>query len=93
MYKITMNEVPGDIRRRICEQLDRKGLESVHMGQESILLGDDWYYLVIAREISPTNYRGYSVFSFDSVTDELLRETSGLSYAEALIEMGDRINE
>ncbi|MGN0587423.1 MAG: hypothetical protein ACI4JF_09065 [Oscillospiraceae bacterium] len=93
MYKITMNEVPGDIRRRICEQLDRKGLESVHMGQESILIGDDRYYLVIAREISPTFYRGYSVFSFDYVTDELLRETSGLSYADALLEMGYRINE
>lgn len=93
MYKITMNEVPGDIRRRICEQLDRRGLESVHMGYESMIMGDDKYFLVIARPISPTSYLEHSVFTFDSGTDELLRETSGLSYAEALIEMGDRINE
>lgn len=88
-----MNEVPGDIRRRICEQLDRRGLESVHMGHESMIMGNDKYFLVIARASSPTCYLDYSVFTFDSSTDELLRETSGMSYAEALIEMGARINE
>lgn len=93
MYKITMNDVPGDIRRRICEQLDRKGLESVHMGYDSVFEGDNRYFTVIARKIKPNDNLCYSVFAFDSDTDKLLVEKSGLSYADALIEMGERINE
>lgn len=93
MYRLKMNEVPIDVRRRICEQLDHRGLESVHMGYGSVWESDTKLFAVIAREINPKNEKSFYVYSFHSERNELYREVENLTYPCALMEMGYRINE
>ena len=93
MYRLKMNDVPADVRRRICEQLDLRGLESVHMVYGSIFSEDTKLFEVIARPHEPQNDHCCYVYSLHSEKNELYREREGLTYAGALMEMGYRINE
>lgn len=93
MYKTKMNDVPPSVRPKICRILNAIGKESVHMGYESMIKNDDNTFVVIARDKEPADYLCYAVFNYDLSEDKLIRGISGITYADALVEMGGRINE
>lgn len=86
-----MNEVPSEVRARICNLLERKNLESVHMGYGSELECDTENFAVIARDRSDDPK--YSVYVYDKKEDIFGCYGNHLTYPEALISMGEYIKE
>lgn len=91
--RVKMNDVPWDVRPKICELLKKQGREAVTMGYESRLSVDEQSFCVIARLTEPADEFGYSVHSYISKQDRFYREILGRSYGQALIEMGERVVE
>lgn len=88
-----MNELPGNIRAKIMNELEHDNLESVHMGCGSPLENDDTYFIVMAHERDPQTPTCYSLYIYDSEEDKLFCYDENLTYADALIRMGEYINE
>ena len=88
-----MNELPGNVRAKIMNTLEHDNLESVHMGYGSPLENDDTYFIVMAHERDPKTPNCYSLYIYDSEENKLFCYTEGLTYADALIRMGEYINE
>ena len=86
-----MNEIPIEVRARICNLLEQEDLESVHMGYGSTLDCDNRSFAVIARDRSADP--SYMVYVYDSKDDELQCYDDTLTYPEALISMGEYIKE
>ncbi len=93
MYKKNMNDIPGDVRARIFDRLNRQNLEAVHMGYGSMLEDDYSIYIVIAKTRDTNTHECYHVLTYDAASDKLIRPAMCLNYADALIEMGNRIKE
>lgn len=88
-----MNELPGNVRAKIMNALESDNLESVHMGCGSPLENDDTYFIVMAHERDPETPNCYSLYIYDSEENKLFCYHDGLTYADALIRMGEYINE
>jgi len=89
-----MNEVPLEVRSKICNHVENINAETVHMGYASPLENDVSSFAVIVRDrVDFGANNSYSVFAYDSDTDIFQCFCSGLTYANALIEMGNYINE
>ncbi len=89
-----MNEVPSEVRAKICNHIGNNVEEVVHIGYASPLENDVSSFVAIIRErlyFGAAN--SYSVFAYDSDTDIFQCFCSCLTYADALIEMGKYINE
>ncbi len=89
-----MNEVPLEVRAKICNLVEELDMETVHMSYASPLENDVSSFAVIVREklyFGAAN--SYSVFVYDSDTDIFQCFCSELTYADALIKMGEYINE
>ncbi len=90
-----MNEVPSEVRAKICNHVENINAETVHMGYASPIEDDVSSFVVIVRErlnyVATANI--YSVFAYDSDTDIFQCFCSELTYANALIKMGEYINE
>lgn len=102
MYKANMHITPGKVRARVCELLEKEHMELIHLANESVLAEYDRVFVMIADEIVPKTYSknrslvrfdSYSVRCYDSETDTLFRGIYHLTYADALIKMGEIINE
>lgn len=93
MYKKNMNDIPANVMLKIFDELERQNLESVHMGYGSMLEEDDTLFAVIAKTRDANTYECYHVLTYDAASDKLIRPAIGLSYADALIEMGNRTKE
>ncbi len=89
-----MNEVPSEVRAKICDYVENMDLETVHMGYASPLENDIRSFVAIARERRDDRdiTNGYAIYVYDSETDTFDCYCSGLTYADALIEMGEYIN-
>lgn len=88
-----MNEVPSEVRAKICNILEQENLESVHMGYGSPLDDDDTYFIAMAHERDPQTANCYSVYIYDREKDRLYCYDEHLTYADALISMGEYIKE
>ncbi len=89
-----MNEVPPEVRAKICNHVENIDAETVHMGCASPLENDVSSFAVIVRErLCSGTANIYSVFAYDSDSDIFECFCSCLTYADALIEMGKYINE
>lgn len=88
-----MNELPGNVRAAIMNKLERRDLESIHMGHASQNENENEDFVVIARERGLETANCYSVYVYASDQDELGCYADGLTYADALIRMGEYINE
>lgn len=88
-----MNELPGNVRATIMNKLERRDLDSVHMGHASANEDDNEEFVVIARERDLETANCYSVYVYNRDEDELGCYNDGLTYADALIRMGEYINE
>lgn len=87
-----MNELPGNVRANIMNKLERRDLESIHMGHASANEDDNEEFVVIARERGLETANCYSVYVYRRDDDELGCYNDGLTYADALIRMGEYIN-
>jgi len=87
-----MNELPGNVRAAIMNKLERRDLESVHMGHASPLEGDNKYFIAMAHERDLETSNRYLLYIYDSEADDLACYADGLTYADALIRMGEYIN-
>lgn len=85
-----MNEVPSEVRARICNILEQEDLESVHMGYGSELECDTENFAVIARDRSDDPEYAVYIYGEDDV---LMCYDDHLTYPEALISMGEYIKE
>lgn len=88
-----MNELPGNVRANIMNKLEYDNLESVHMGCGSPLEDDDTYFIAMAHERDPKTPNCYSLYIYDREEDRLYCYAEHLTYADALIRMGEYINE
>lgn len=89
-----MNEVPSEVRAKICNHVENIDSETVHMGYASPLESDVSSFAVIVRDrVDFGAANSYSVFAYDSDSDIFECFCSCLTYADALIEMGKYINE
>jgi len=89
-----MNEVPSEVRAKICNHVENINAETVHMGYASLLENDVSSFAVIVRDrVDFGEANIYSVFAYDNDTDIFECFCSRLTYANALIEMGNYINE
>ncbi len=90
-----MNEIPLEVRAKICNYVENINAETVHMGYASPLENDVSSFAVIVRErlnyVAAANI--YSVFAYDRDSDIFQCFCSELTYADALIKMGEYINE
>lgn len=87
-----MNELPGNVRAKIMNALEYDNLESVHMGCGSPLEDDDTYFIAMAHERDPKTPNCYSLYIYDREEDKLYCYVEHLTYADALIRMGEYIN-
>lgn len=87
-----MNELPGNVRATIMNKLERRNLESIHMGHASQNEDDNKEFVVIVRERNLETANCYSVYVYALDQDELGCYSDGLTYADALIRMGEYIN-
>lgn len=90
MNKI-MNEIPVEVHARICNLLEQENLESVHMGYGSELHSNTRSFVCIARDRSDRTSSAYMVFKYDSEDDDIICYEDTLTYADALISMGEYI--
>lgn len=90
-----MNEVPSEVRAKICDYVENMDMETVHMGYGSPLESDVSSFVAIIRERRDDRdiTNGYAVIAYDSETDTFSVYDDGLEYADALIEMGEYIND
>lgn len=90
-----MSEVPSKVRAKICDYVENLDMETVHIGYGSPLESDNRHFAAIVRERRDDQdiTNGYAVFTYDSVADAVDCYNSGLTYADALIEMGEYIND
>ena len=87
-----MNELPGNVRAKIMNKLERLNLESVHMGHASVIENENDDFVVIARKRDLETANCYSVHVYALDQDVLGCYSDGLTYADALICMGEYIN-
>ncbi len=87
-----MNELPGNVRATIMNKLERRDLESIHMGHASQNEDDNKEFVVIVRERNLETANCYSVYVYSRDEDEFGCYADGLTYADALIRMGEYIN-
>jgi len=90
-----MNEVPLEVHARICNLVEEMDMETIHMGYGSPLESDNSHFVAIVHEglDNKDMPNGYAVYLYDSETDTLSCYCSALTYADALIEMGEYIND
>ncbi len=90
-----MNEVPSKVRAKICDYVENMDMETVHIGYGSPLENDVRSFVAIIRERRDDRdiTNGYAVCTYDSEADAFECYNSDLTYADALIEMGEYINE
>ncbi len=93
MFRKIMNYVPVDVHANVGGLLARKDKELVHIAYGSMLESDENIYALVARYEESEDERGYSVYSYDREKKKLFRELDRVTYADALIEMGERIKE
>ncbi len=93
MFRKIMNYVPNDVRANVGGLLARQDKELVHIAYGSMLESDDNIYALVARDEEPEDELAYSVYSYDREHNEIYRELNRVTYADALIEMGERIKE
>lgn len=87
-----MNELPGNVRAKIMNTLEHDNLESVHMGCGS-LEDDNTYFIAMAHERDPKTPACYSLHIYNSEEGKLYCYDDNLTYGDALIRMGEYINE
>ena len=87
-----MNELPGNVRAKIMNKLERLDLDSVHMGHASPKESDNEEFVVISRERDLETANCYSVYVYRRDENELYCYCNGLTYADALVCMGNYIN-
>lgn len=90
-----MNEVPSEVRAKICDYVENLDMETVHIGYGSPLENDVRSFVAIIRERRDDKdiTKGYAVYLYDSDTDTFNCYRDGLTYAHALIEMGTYITD
>lgn len=88
-----MNELPGNVRANIMNKLERRDLDSVHMGHASADEDNNEDFVVIAHERDLETANCYSVYVYNCNDDDFGCYADGLTYADALIRMGEYINE
>ena len=93
-YKPQMTNIPSEVIGRISRKLEPLHLHPIHRAYGSMLNGDDNIITVLVhRDTVNSVFEAYKVIDYDCKEDVFIRCSNGMSYPEALIEMGNRIKE
>lgn len=86
-----MHFVPSDVRARVCQLIEKRGEELIHLAYGTEYENNTAFFVGIARKCNAETPCCYKVISYNSEKDELWQENENYTYANALIEMGTSI--
>lgn len=93
MLKNCMTNIRPEVVSKVSNLLASENLHLVHIAHESMIDGDDRYYVFVAADESYESAEGYLTAGYDDAEKSIFRIKNGLCYPDALIEMGQRIKE
>lgn len=83
-----MHFVPSDVRARVCQLLEKRGNELIHLAYGTEYEHNTVFFVGISRKCNAETSDCYRVISYNSEKDELWQDDESQTYAKALIKMG-----